>query len=233
MAVTTGRPRSRAPAIRARAGSSPPSSSITEIHVIRPGDRGGIRREALDLLGAGAGEIADRGALQHQRSAGRARKHVLPFDECARHGLSHRSDPEQPDAHLLHQANLRHHASSVLRIGGCIFYKEGRMGEITSLCQKLGIKEGRRVLVLDPPVGFVRRLDPLPDGVGVTTKIVSLADVIVVFASSRAVLGELFAKAKHVLAPRGSLWVAWPRKSSGFFTIWTSSWSGRWGWPAD
>ena len=92
------------------------------------------------------------------------------------------------------------------------------MGETTSLCQKLGIKEGRRVLVLDPPVGFVRRLDPLPDGVGVTTKIVSLADVIVVFSSSRAVLGELFPKARHVLAPRGSLWVAWPRKSSGFFT---------------
>ena len=90
-------------------------------------------------------------------------------------------------------------------------------GEIP-LCQKLGIKEGRRVLVLDPPVGFVRRLDPLPPGVGVTVKIVGLADVVVVFSSSRAVLGELFPKAKHVLAPRGSLWVAWPRKSSGFFT---------------
>jgi hypothetical protein len=105
-----------------------------------------------------------------------------------------------------------------LRISGCISYKEVRMGEITDLCHKLGIKEGRRVLVLDPPVGFVRRLDPLPEGVGVTTKIVSLADVIVVFSSSRAVLGELFPKARHVLAPRGALWVAWPRKSSGFFT---------------
>lgn len=91
-------------------------------------------------------------------------------------------------------------------------------GELTSLTHKLGIKEGRRVLVLDPPVGFVRKLDPLPSGVGVTTKIVSLADVIVLFASSRAVLGELFHKARHVLAPRGALWVAWPRKSSGFFT---------------
>jgi hypothetical protein len=91
------------------------------------------------------------------------------------------------------------------------------MGE-TSLTEKLGIREGRRVLVLDPPAGFVKRLDPLPEGVGVTTKIVSLADVIVVFSSSRAVLGELFPKAKHVLAPRGALWVAWPRKSSGFFT---------------
>jgi hypothetical protein len=90
-------------------------------------------------------------------------------------------------------------------------------GEI-SLGQKLGIKEGRRVLVLDPPVGFVRRLDPLPPGVGVTTKILHLNDVIVVFASSRAVLGELFHKARPAMAPRASLWLAWPRKSSGFFT---------------
>ncbi len=93
----------------------------------------------------------------------------------------------------------------------------GGEGEIT-LCQKLGIKEGRRVLVLDPPAGFVRRLDPLPPNVGVTTKVVSLNDVIVVFASSRAVLFELFHKAQHAMAPRAHLWIAWPRKSSGFFT---------------
>lgn len=89
--------------------------------------------------------------------------------------------------------------------------------EVT-LTRKLGIKEGRRVLLLDPPLGFAHKLDPLPEGVGVTTKVVSMADVIVVFSSSRAVLGELFPKAKHALAPRGCLWAAWPRKSSGFFT---------------
>lgn len=87
-----------------------------------------------------------------------------------------------------------------------------------TLTRKLGIKEGRRVLLLDPPLGFARRLDPLPEGVGVTTKVVSMADVIVVFSSSRAVLGELFPKARGALAPHGYLWAAWPRKSSGFFT---------------
>ena len=91
-------------------------------------------------------------------------------------------------------------------------------GEIT-LCKKLGIKEERRVLLLEPPLGFARKLEPLPPGASVvTSKLVSQFDVIVVFAASRAVLGELFAKAKHVLAPRGALWIAWPRKSSGFFT---------------
>ena len=89
---------------------------------------------------------------------------------------------------------------------------------MTSIGEKLGIREGKRVLVFDPPVGFVRRLDPLPPGVGVMVKPVAVADVIVVFSASRAVLGELFHQAKHLLAPRGALWVAWPRKSSGFFT---------------
>jgi len=88
----------------------------------------------------------------------------------------------------------------------------------TPVSRKLGIKEGRRVLLLDPPVGFARRLDPLPEGASVATKAVSQMDVIVLFASSRAVLGELFPKAKHVLAPRGCIWASWPRKSSGFFT---------------
>jgi len=91
-------------------------------------------------------------------------------------------------------------------------------GELVTLSHKLGIKDDRRVLVLDPPQGFVHKLDPLPKGASVATKIVGLFDVIVVFASSRAVLGELFPKAKHVMAPRASIWAAFPRKSSGFFT---------------
>ncbi|HYZ89047.1 MAG TPA: hypothetical protein VE620_07115 [Myxococcales bacterium] len=94
------------------------------------------------------------------------------------------------------------------------------MGPIdeTPISRKLGIKEGRRVLLMDPPVGFARKLDPLPEGASVATKIVSPMDVVLLFASSRAVLGELFPKARHALAPRGFIWAAWPRKSSGFFT---------------
>src|SRR5438445_13687771 len=88
----------------------------------------------------------------------------------------------------------------------------------TPISRKLGIKQGRRVLLMDPPVGFARKLEPLPEGASVATKIVSPMDVVLLFASSRAVLGELFPKARHALAPRGCIWAAWPRKSSGFFT---------------
>src|SRR5438270_13013328 len=84
---------------------------------------------------------------------------------------------------------------------------------------RLGVKEGSGIWLLEAPVGFDRRLDPLPKDAGVTTVTPrSMQDLIVLFAMSRAALGELFPRATHHLAPRGCLWAAWPRKSSGVFT---------------
>jgi hypothetical protein len=90
--------------------------------------------------------------------------------------------------------------------------------EDVPIVKRLGIKPGARVWLLDPPVGFARALDPLPESASVALKPVSPMDLILLFASSRAVLGELFPKARHALAPRGVIWAAWPRTSSGFFT---------------
>ena len=95
---------------------------------------------------------------------------------------------------------------------------ESESDQGTPLARKLGIRAGHRVLVLEPPLGFVRKLEPLPEGAGLATKVKGQADTILMFAASRAVLLELFHKAAHAMAPRGRLWVLWPRKSSGFFT---------------
>jgi len=119
-----------------------------------------------------------------------------------------------------------------LRTDARFLYKGTGMSEIT-LCQKLGIKQDRRVLVLDPPAGFVRRLDPLPEGVGVTTKIVSLADVIVLFLLlPGGASGSCFPKANTCL--RRAARSGWPglARARASSPIWTSSSSGRWGWPA-
>ncbi len=87
------------------------------------------------------------------------------------------------------------------------------------LSSRLGVQENGRIWLLEPPVGFARRLDPLPAGAGVTTVTPrGPQDCIVLFAMSRAALGELFPKAAHHLAPRGCIWASWPRKSSGVFT---------------
>ena len=95
---------------------------------------------------------------------------------------------------------------------------ESESDQGTPLARKLGIRAGHRVLVLEPPLGFVRKLEPLPEGAGLATKPLGQADTILLFAASRAVLLELFHKGAHAMAPRGRLWALWPRKSSGFFT---------------
>ncbi len=82
----------------------------------------------------------------------------------------------------------------------------------------LGVGEECRVLLLDPPLGFARKLEPLPRGATVATRPFGQADRIALFASSQAVLAELLQRAVGSLAPRGHLFCAWPRRASGIFT---------------
>ncbi len=92
----------------------------------------------------------------------------------------------------------------------------------TPLAQKLGIKEGHRVVLLGAPEGFAATLEPLPP-VTVTTSLTSLrgsavADVIVLFCRARRELESKLAAAHGKLDPAGGLWIAWPKKASKLAT---------------
>src|SRR5437868_10534582 len=92
------------------------------------------------------------------------------------------------------------------------------MGE-ARISARLGVQEGHRIWLMEAPVGFAHKLEPLPAGAGITTHTPQgHADMIVLFALSRTALGEMFPRAAHHLAPRGCIWAVWPRKSSGMFT---------------
>jgi hypothetical protein len=85
----------------------------------------------------------------------------------------------------------------------------------TPLPKKLGIREGSRVTLLDPPDGFIALLGDLPHGVRVRTKAVGEADVIVLFVTRFTRLQKDFAKAMKLMPEGGGmLWVAWPKKSA-------------------
>jgi hypothetical protein len=84
----------------------------------------------------------------------------------------------------------------------------------TPLPRKLGIRDGCRVLIVDPPDGFDRLLAPMPTGVELVRRPAKALDVIVVFATERAALERGFAKAVPALAANGRLWMAWPKKAS-------------------
>ncbi len=83
----------------------------------------------------------------------------------------------------------------------------------TPLPRKLGLRESSRLLLINPPGGFVALLEPLPLGL----KIVDTGndfDVAVVFAGYAAELGSLFAPLARRLRQGAYLWLAWPKKAS-------------------
>jgi hypothetical protein len=85
----------------------------------------------------------------------------------------------------------------------------------TPLPQKLGIKEGARLLFVNAPDSFADALGNLPAGAKVATKGRGPHDVIVVFVEARADLEKRLPALHDALAPAGGLWIAWPKKASG------------------
>jgi hypothetical protein len=86
----------------------------------------------------------------------------------------------------------------------------------TPLLQKLGIKDGHRVALLDAP----RKIPDALAAVKVTaaskaTRGAGPFDVIVLFSDQRGVLERRFREAARALDPAGGLWVAWPKRASG------------------
>jgi len=77
------------------------------------------------------------------------------------------------------------------------------------LAQKLLIKPDTRVLLLNAPIGYAKKLEPLPSGVTVTDKR-GTADVAIAFVRDAAELKRL-ASGFPALEEDTILWVAYPK----------------------
>ena len=88
----------------------------------------------------------------------------------------------------------------------------------TPLPKKLGIKTGSRLALVNAPEGFDRTLGELPERVELKRAARGPLDVIVFFTTSAAELQRRFDRLAAALDPTGALWVAWPKKGSGFKT---------------
>lgn len=86
------------------------------------------------------------------------------------------------------------------------------------LPQKLGIKPETTLLLMGPPDRFDVTLGPLPDGVTVRSRAGGSAETVVLFVRGRAELARRLSTALRALGPKGALWVAWPKKTSGVAT---------------
>ena len=83
-----------------------------------------------------------------------------------------------------------------------------------TIAQKLYLKEGYSVLLVNPPPGYETILGELPPRTTLITQPAGLVDLFLFFVTSRKELEEQLGKPKSSLTPKGLLWVAYPKGTS-------------------
>src|SRR5688572_21728185 len=83
----------------------------------------------------------------------------------------------------------------------------------TPLINKLGIKDGMRMTVINPPAHYWDLLGELPD-VEVVGRRAAQPDLVHVFATRRAIAEQEITSWRRRIPPAGVIWVSWPKKSA-------------------
>jgi hypothetical protein len=83
------------------------------------------------------------------------------------------------------------------------------------LAEKLGIRAGFVVVVIDPPRDYRRLLGRLPDRVTIRTRLDGPVHLIHAFVRQRSGLEASFGRWKETILRDGSLWISWPKRSAG------------------
>ena len=83
----------------------------------------------------------------------------------------------------------------------------------TPLLNKIGIREGDRVLLVNPPSDLPDELRSFADEQPKRN-----IDVVLLFSKSEAEFRDEFTKAAKRIQPDGMFWIAWPKKASGVKT---------------
>ena len=83
-----------------------------------------------------------------------------------------------------------------------------------TIAQKLFIKPGHKVLIVNAPKGYKSTIGTLPDQATIITKVVAPIDVIQVFVANRKELEAQLPKLKPLLAPNGILWLTYLKGTS-------------------
>jgi len=85
----------------------------------------------------------------------------------------------------------------------------------TALGRRLGLRKGSRLLLINPPARYEKRLAPLPDGAKLIHKGHEPCDVVHLFAASAAELRDLAPDVIRMAKPGGSFWISFPKEGSG------------------
>jgi hypothetical protein len=86
------------------------------------------------------------------------------------------------------------------------------------VAQKLGIKPGFCIFVDGAPSAYDKIVGPLPSGTLVQAKPKPPLDMVHLFAMQSKGLAAKLRRYREIIAPAGTIWVSWPKKSSGITT---------------
>jgi Protein of unknown function (DUF3052) len=85
----------------------------------------------------------------------------------------------------------------------------------TPLAKKLGIKPGMVLHVVNAPSDYAALVGGLPEDVVIAAKCTTDLDLVHIFTKSRAELVQALKKYQGRIKQAGTIWVSWPKKSSG------------------
>jgi hypothetical protein len=87
-----------------------------------------------------------------------------------------------------------------------------------TLARKLGIKAGMEVLIFNAPRGYFALLGKLPRGCKLLKTSATPVPFLHLFAQTRKELQSSLPGLKRRMLKEGTLWISWPKKSSGVDT---------------
>jgi hypothetical protein len=82
---------------------------------------------------------------------------------------------------------------------------------LAPLPSMLGIRPGSKVSLINPPKGFVQRLNPLPDGVEFVVTARTGLDVILFFPQDKLDLVQRLPALSRAMALTGGIWACWSK----------------------
>jgi hypothetical protein len=82
------------------------------------------------------------------------------------------------------------------------------------LAQKLGIKPGFRMAVINPPSHYADLIAPLPDAVSFHAADEGRLNCLHLFVRTAAELEQHLAPSKTRIVPNGMIWVSWPKRTA-------------------
>jgi hypothetical protein len=85
----------------------------------------------------------------------------------------------------------------------------------TPLPQKLGMKPGLNVVTINAPTNYCQLLGTIPENVTFSDRLKADSSFVHVFIKKRSELEKTLSVLRKKIAHTGTVWVSWPKKSSG------------------